>query len=412
MLLGVRVANVLSFRDEQRLSFVATELNDGSARPTGVREHGKKISVIPVIGLYGANASGKTNLLAALRLMRTAVLESLRWFSNPDAVRRIAFALDVEATREPSFYEVDVVLKDGVRYTYGFEIDDDRVRGEWLHAYPKGRKQVWFERVDAEIDFPGEGLRGEKLELARRTRPDALFLSIAAQFNHEQLLPVFEWFRDNLWLVSPEERDWAQRLSYTRRRVIEDTTFRKRVARLLEVADLGITGTEIVPGADEQIRLIHRAGSGKVSLDFGQESMGTRSWFALLGPLLLAFDQGTTILVDELDASLHPTMSAEVVAMFENPEANPHVAQMLFTTHDATLLRTLTGGGRVLDRDTVWLTEKDPSGATELYPLTSVSPPPRKDTNLERGYLLGRYGAKPRVSPGELAREVEMARAS
>jgi hypothetical protein len=136
-------------------------------------------------------------------------------------------------------------------------------------------------------------LRGEKLELARRTRPDALFLSVAAQFNHEQLLPVFEWFRDNLWLVSPEQQDRTQRLSYTRRKVIRDAAFRKRITRLLKVADLGITGIEVVSEAAEQIRLIHQAGSREVSLDFSQESMGTQSWLALLD----AFEAGTTVLV-------------------------------------------------------------------------------------------------------------------
>jgi AAA15 family ATPase/GTPase len=409
MLLGARVANVLSFRDEQHLSFVATDLNDGSARPTGVREHGKEVLAVPVIGLYGANASGKTNFLAALRQMRVAVLESLQWFSNPNAVRRIAFALDPGMSQEPSFYEVDLVLKDGVRYTYGFEIDDDRVCEEWLHAYPKGRKQVWFDRAHDKFDFPGEGLRGEKLELARRTRPDALFLSVAAQFNHEQLLPVFEWFRDNLWLVSPEHEDRARRLNYTRRKVIEDDTFRGRIARLLKVADLGINGIEVVSEADEQIRLIHQAGSRDVPLDFSHESMGTQSWFALLGAVLEALAAGTTLLVDELDASLHPTMSAEVVRMFQDPEANRHGAQMLFTTHDATLLHTLLGGDRVLDRDTVWLAEKGAEGGTELYPLTSFQPPPRKEDNLFRKYLLGKYGGTPHVPSGGLAREVEVA---
>src|SRR5215475_8169467 len=272
MLLGAGIANVLSFRDEQRLSFVATDLNDGSARPTGVRDRGKEISIVPVVGIYGANASGKTNLLAALRQMRNAVLGSLQWFSDPNTVRRVPFALDPDCVQQPSFYEVDLVLRDGVRYTYGFEVDDDRIRGEWLHAYPRGRKQVWFDRTDGEINFPGEGLRGEKLELARRTRPDALFLSLAAQFNHEQLQPVFEWFRDNLWLVSPEHPNRAQRLNYTQQKVVRDSAVRKRVARLLEVADLGITGIDIVSEPDEQIRLVHQAGARGVPLDFEQES--------------------------------------------------------------------------------------------------------------------------------------------
>jgi hypothetical protein len=411
MLLSFRVANVLSFRDEQYLSFVATEVRDGSARPTEIRERGREISIVPVLGIYGANASGKSNFLAALNLMRDAVLGSLGWLSEPNPVRRIAFALDSNFTGKPSLYEIDMALQDGVRYTYGFEIDDDRVRGEWLHAYPKGRKQVWFDRKDdGEIDFPGEGLRGEKLELARRTRSDTLFLSVAAQFNHDQLLPVFEWFRDNLQLVSPE-RDRFEREHKTSRRILRDRGFRDQIARVLQVADLGITGFDEVGLAKGEVRLLHRAGPRQIPLDFGYESLGTRSWFALLGTLLEALEAGTTILVDELDASLHPVMSAEAVRMFQDPEANPRGAQMVFTSHDATLLYTLLGNDRVLDRDTVWLTEKRSDGATEIYPLTSLSPPPRKEDNLFRKYLLGTYGGVPRVSSGMVAREVEELRA-
>jgi len=406
MLLGFRVANALSFCDEQHLSFVATELNDGSARPTGIRERGKEILAVPVLALYGANAAGKTNVLTALCQMQAAVLGSLRWFSDPNPVRRVAFALDSTLRAEPSFYEIEIVLADGVRYTYGLEIDDDRVRGEWLHAYPKGRKQVWFDRADGKIDFPGEGLRGEKLELARRTRSDALFLSVAAQFNHEQLLPIFNWFRNNLWLITPGT-DKGQRENYTRDQVLRDSGFRERITRVLQVADLGITGFDETALSQGEIRLLHRGGTREIPLDFGAESLGTRSWFGLIGALLAAFDAGTTVLVDELDSSLHPTMSAEVVHMFSDPEANPRGAQMLFTTHDVTLLHTLLGDDRVLDRDTVWLTEKGTEGATELYPLTSLQPPPRKDDNLFRKYLLGSYGGVPRVSSGAVAREVE-----
>jgi AAA15 family ATPase/GTPase len=411
MLLGLRVENVLSFRDEQRLSFVATEFNDGSARPTGLRDRGRDISVIPVIGLFGANASGKTNVLAALRLMRSAVLDSLQWFTDPTRRRRIAFALDPALSGEPSFYEIDLAI-DGVRYTYAFEIDDERVRGEWLHVYPKGRKQIWFDREDDRIDFPGEGLRGEKLELARMTRPDALFLTTAAQFNQKQLLPIVKWFRDNLWLVGPDEGDWSNRLAYTRDRVIEDDKFRRRVVQLLRVADLGITDIEIVSKPDKWIRFVHRTGSGTAALDLADESLGTKSWFALLGPLLLVLDQGSVLLVDELDASLHPEMTAEIVAMFDSPSSNPSFAQLLFTTQDVALLRTLTGGGRLLDRDAVWLAKKGPDGVTQLYPITDADPAPRKDANLERGYLLGRYGARPRVARGEIVDTLALARAA
>lgn len=404
MFFSFRVANVLSFRDEQFLSFAATELHGASARPTEIREHGKEISVLPVLGIYGANASGKSNFLAALSLMRDTVLSSLGWLSEPNPVRRISFALDPNLAKMPSFYEIDMGLQDGVRYTYGFEIDDRRIRGEWLHAYPKGRKQVWFDRKDDEIEFPGEGLRGEKLELTRRTRSDTLFLGVGALFNHDQLLPVFEWFRDNLQLVSPE-RDKFERERSTSRRVLHDPGFRDRIARVLQVADLGITGFDKAALAKDEIRFLHRARTREIPLDFANESLGTRSWFALLGTLLEALERGTTVLIDELDASLHPVISAEAVRMFQDPEANPHGAQMVFTSHDATLLYTLLGTDSVLDRDTVWLTEKGSDGATELYPLTSLSPRPRKEDNLFRKYLLGQYGGVPRVSSGRLARE-------
>ncbi len=409
MLLSFRTANVLSIRDEQTLSFVATELNDGSARPTRIREGGRTVSVVPVVGIYGANASGKTKVLEALLAMRRAVLSSVDWFGDRAPVRRTPFLLDTKMAHEPSFFEVDLEIKD-TRYTYGFELDDERVRGEWLHAYPKGRRQVWFNRdEDGVVDFPGEGLRGDKLDLARRTRSDSLFLTVAAKFNQQQLFPIFEWFRDKLWLAIPEAPDREQRQLWTKREVISDPVFRDRMARLLRVADLGITGIEVVEGVEDEIRFLHQAGTVEVPLEFTSESMGTRSWFALAGALLKALEDGAVVLVDELDASLHPVMCAEAVRMFEDREANTRRAQLLFTTHDVTLLRTLTGGGRVLDRDSIWLTEKDKQGATSLYPLNGFRPAPRKDDNLERRYLLGAYGGRPDITPGALAREVEEA---
>lgn len=406
MLVSFRVANVLSFKDDQELSLVATEPHDYAPEWSSIREHGKNASILPVLGIYGANASGKSNCLTALSLMRDTVLDSLGWLSEPKPVRRVAFALDPGVAARPSFYEVSMTLPDGVRYTYGFEIDDHRVRGEWLHAYPRGRKQVWFDRRDGEIDFPGEGLRGEKLELARRTRPDTLFLGVGALFNHEQILPVFGWFRDNLQLVNPETDKHA--LSHQiSQRVLHDRKFRERVARILQVADLGVTGFDKSALARGEIQLTHRASTQDITLSFARESLGTRSWFALLGPLLEALETGSVVLVDELDSSLHPAISAEAVRFFRDPAVNPRGAQMIFTSHDATLLSATLGADRVLDRDTVWLTEKRSDGATDLYPLTSLTPLPRKEDNLLRKYLLGQYGGVPRVSSGMVAREAE-----
>ncbi len=415
MLLRFRVANYRSVRADHELSLVATEFNEGTARLTGVRAEGREIAVVPVAGIFGANASGKSNVLAALRAMREAVRTSLAEWAQAEGVPREPFALEAQARDETTLFEVDLLLgQRKVRYTYGFELSDERVEAEWLHAYPHRHKQVWFDREanrdrGEEFHFPGDGLKGGKERLAEFTRPNSLFLTVAASLNHPQLSAVHRWFLDNLWIVTPGD-DVALRGSYTRELLTDSrrgAQHQKQIEALLRVADLGIAGLQVAPSlpAEQRVRLLHHSGTGKpVPLDFArQESLGTFAWFSFLGPLLSVLDQGSVLLVDELDASLHPMLAAEVIRLFQDPEANLHGAQLIFTTHDATLLGT-SMVGRPLDRDQVWITAKRRTGETELYPLIDARP--RKEENLERGYLRGRYGGVPRVTTGELAREV------
>ncbi|MFI1729968.1 ATP/GTP-binding protein [Streptomyces acidicola] len=446
MLLRFRVANHRSIRDECELSLVGTERDD-VAWVTGLKEGDHDVAAEPVVGVFGANASGKSNLLSAMRFMRKAVRESFaEWTKLPD-VPREPFKLDPEAMDETSVYEVDLALgaKRKIRYTYGFELSDERVEAEWLYAYPDGERVVWFDR---ETDRPREegqdfvfddeadkGFRGRREDLVAFTRPNALFLSTAAALNDPQLSAVHRWFLDNLWLVTPGE-DVAARSEWTRRLLADARAathiahtrdkdshlknktgarpatsahaaprdYPQRLAQLLAIADLGLTGVDLDRETGE-VAFRHRTpGGGEAHLDFRtEESLGTHSWFAFLGPLLHVLDSGSTLLVDELDSSLHPTLAAEVVRLFQDPRANPRGAQLVFTTHDATLL-----GDEVLDRplhrDQVWITVKRKSGETELYRLTDAGPGPGE--NLERGFLRGRYGGVPRVGAGEIAREV------
>ncbi|WP_326593892.1 ATP-binding protein [Streptomyces brevispora] len=416
VLLTFRVANHRSIRDEQELSLVATEFNDGSGREAHVRVAGRAVSVLPAIGVFGANASGKSNALAALRFMRTAVLESFAdWGKHPETVPREPFALDPSAREETSLFEVELLLGQPgrkTRYTYGFELSDERVEAEWLHAYPKGsHRQVWFDREagrpedeGGEIRFPGSGLRGRKDEIKALTRPNALFLTVAATLNHRELVAVHRWFVNNLWLVT-SQHDVENRTEWTRERLTGQNTgieFRERLIRLLAGADLGITGLTTDPDTGE-VQLLHRTPQGvEQPLDFWrQESLGTQAWFAFLGPLLHALDRGGILLADELDSSLHPRLAAEVIRLFQDPDANPRTAQLIFTTHDATLLGP-TVAERPLDRDQIWITVKDGTGQSTLYPLVAAKV--RKDDNLERRYLNGHYGGVPRVGAGEFAR--------
>ncbi|MEV1240841.1 AAA family ATPase [Nonomuraea sp. NPDC049750] len=406
MLVGFRAANILSFRDEFELSLLAPEGADRAARALD------GLHVSPVAAIFGANASGKTNVLAAMRWMRHAVLDSVADWARVKGVPRRPFALDREAMQEASLFEVDVVIR-GDRYVYGFEVSDERVETEWLHVFPRGsrRRQVWFdrdaervERGEDEYRFPSDRLKGAKKPVIDYTRPNALFLTAAGSLQLKQLVPLYDWFKENLWLVSPDD-DLRQRNAYTRWGLLKPE-FRERVEGLLAVADLGVAGVVVEDRGEEmpEVSLVHQGKDGSTAFDIHQESFGTLAWFAFLGPLLKALDHGAVLLADELDSSLHPVLVAEVVRLFEDPVANSRGAQLVFTGHDATLL-SKAHVERPLDREQVWITEKRSTGESELYPLTDVGV--RVDESLERGYLRGRYGGVPRIGLSGMAVEVE-----
>lgn len=401
MLLRFRTANVRSLRDEQELSFVVPEHESSTAaRELGLGRD-RSVSVFPLIGIFGANASGKSNVLAALVDMRSAVLNSYARWASFEGIPRKPFVLDPKGESEPSFFEVDLVI-DEVRWTYGFELGSARIEAEWLHSYPRGHRQVWLDRDASRpeaYEWPGSRVK-DRAQLVRRTRLDALLLSTAGTDNHPQLSPLFHWFRRNLWLINPED-ERAQREGFTTRELSGSRA--RRINELLRVADLGITGAEFVEKGKDQaeVKLVHRSATGDVAFDWRDESFGTRSWFALLGPLLLALDEGAVLLIDELDASLHPRFAAEIVRLFHDPQANPQGAQLIFTSHDPSVLTT-PSGGRLLEPGQAWLTEKGKDGATELYPLTAAFP--GEDEDLMKSYLAGAFGAVPSLLEGQIAR--------
>jgi predicted ATPase len=428
VLLRFRVANYRSIREDQELSLVATEFNEGTARATGVRAEGREVRVLPVAGIYGANASGKSNVLMALEAMCDAVRRSFAEWAKEEGVPREPFALDPRARDETTLFEVDLLLgKQPVRYTYGFEVSDERVEAEWLHAYPHRQRQVWFDRDASRPDreefaFPGKGMEGsrtEKERLAEFTRPNSLLLTVAASLNHPQLSVVHRWFTRQCWLATHGRPMPAQEAAWLALRWetedVSNSPFSApaepdgvfdRFTELLRKADLGVAGMSIDVNrpANDQVRLLHHTGAGKpVPLSAWQESKGTLAWIGHLGPALRALDHGALLVMDELDASLHPTLSAELIRLFKDSRSNPRGAQLIFTTHDASLLGSALVE-RPLDRDEVWITVKRRTGETELYPLIDAKP--RKGENLERGYLRGRYGGIPRVTTGDMAREV------
>jgi hypothetical protein len=408
MLIRFRVENFRSIREEQELSMVASALTE---HPDTLVRAGSGLQLLRAAAVYGPNASGKSALFHALSFMRTAVIESQRsWIPN-GGVPRTPFALDDTSAFEPSLFAVDLLIG-GVRYEYGFTADSARIHEEWLYAYPRARKQEWFTRdASRDVEFAfSRSLPGENRAISSLTRPNSLFLSAAAQNNHEQLMPVYQWFAQKLWIVDDSTRSSFENYAVE---LCRHEPNRKSLLASLASADLGVTDIEFAesgfaPDAQgvsglpadpytfvqsPRVRLWHSGGASgpSVALPFEQESRGTRTLFGLLGILGWCADRGGTLAVDELDQSLHSHLARRIVAWFMTQTAKPRAAQLLFNTHDTNLLSE-----DLLRRDQVWFTEKTSDGATRLFPLTDFRA--RKHENLERGYLQGRYGAVPSLS--------------
>ena len=414
MLLRFRFSNFRSFRAEQELSLIAGPFKDQAdvvLYPAGIRE-----GVLPVAAIYGANASGKTNVIRAFEFMASAVGSSHRIWEPDGPIPRDPFLADEDSRREVSTFEVDFLLR-GVRHQYGFRIDSAVVLEEWLFVYPRGKKQTWFHRTRGiPISFSTK-MPGENRTIENLTRKNSLYLSAAAQNNHGALMPIFRWLTSHLFVI-------GGRSAYRKHtsRLCAHPYYCGEVARLVSGADLGISdikvkedkssvevketikGTyniikmkfeEIVDKTNDyepEIHLLHKFSENSVPFEMDKESEGTIAYFSLLGPSVTALKNGTTLFIDEIDASLHPLLAIQLIQTFNSRSSNPKDAQLIFNTHDTNLLTS-----SILRRDQIWFTEKNKDGSSQLYPLSDFKP--RKQENLQTGYLQGRYGAIPFINP-------------
>ncbi len=418
-LLSFAAENVRSYRDEVYLPMHAGRLSEKSAvhaLPTA----GSPVRVLPAAGIFGANASGKSTLLKAIDDMRKVVLSSFRQGNVESGMYRRPFLLDDESARRPSSFEIDLIVE-GVRWQYGFEFDDTRVLNEFAFHYPNGRKALVFERDGDRTTF-GPRFRSLGRLLLPFLRGNSLLLSVAGATAHYPLSSLFLWFRNNFQLAESDNRDL--RCVFTAD-MSRDLNVRERVLLLLRSADLGITDIERVPTSPEImermkkaaailtgneelnddevmfvndiLKLTHSTPSGSVALDAEDESLGTLTWIGLIGPILFALGSGTHILIDELDSSLHPLLVQQVIRLFQDPKTNPKCSQLIFNSHDPTLLEE--GEFPRLGRDQIWFAEKDLHGITSIYPLSSYNT--RKDEAFMHRYLFGRYGGIPNLDPAD-----------
>lgn len=399
MLIEFRVKNFRSLRDEQVLSLVASK--DTSLQDTHTLRTGLKAvpSLLRSAVVYGANASGKSNLVKALQHMRGVVLESASVHQPGQPFTVQPFRLDSRSASEPTEFEVTFLLE-GVRYQYGFAMTPQRIVREHLLVYKAFKPQRWFERhfdvsTGKDVYDFGPGLKGAKHLWEGATRPNALFLSMAVQLNSEALRPVFDWFAKGLVILDEQTPLNPQ----TSIQWLRQAGRRQQLCDFLTAADISIADIEVVTRQapddteEHQLRFSHVTEQGRAVFDLMDESNGTRNLLFLAGPVLDILNQGLTLVIDELDTSLHTLLVRELVRLFHRSEVNTGGAQLIFTTHDTSLL----DAPDLFRRDQVWLVEKDRDQASALVALSEFSP--RKNEALERGYLLGRYGGVPLLNP-------------
>lgn len=412
MLIQFTVGNYRSIREEQTLSMVAG--NDGALTGNLIPADRTKWPLLRQVAIYGPNAAGKSNLLLAVESLRQMVLVSAVLQEGQPLPWLVPHRLDVSTENKPTTFTL-VFQVDGVRFQYEVAATPQRVLHEELTAWPQGRPQTWFSRsFDTEsgedvwkLGTHFKGDRHQRNLWETSTRGNGLFLSTAVQLNNGQLRPIFHWITQQLIVIVPGKTDFNPALSLDR---LHSATGNGHLMAILKAADIGIErlrlkemdgqplGVWLPPVLPDQsapkwqkIMAVHKRTDGsEVEFDFGEESDGTRKLFEFAGGWLKALEMGATLFVDEIDRSLHPHLVKMLVKLFHSKN-NPHNAQLVFTTHDTTLLDT-----DLLRRDQLWFVEKDKQGATQLYSLLEFSP--RKHEAVERGYLLGRYGAIPFVT--------------
>lgn len=423
MLVEFSVSNYRSIRDRVTLSLVASA--DESHPSNYFKDVAGKHRLLKTAAIYGANASGKSNVIAALHTMRRVIRES-HTAQRGEPIPVVPFRLDKQTANAPTEFEI-VFIIDSARYVYGFAADRERIHGEWLtEAGLGGARVVPRNLFQRSLQPDGIAYRQEfgahwkpaKTGIADDTLENQLFLSKFAQNNHPIAGRVLDWFRERLRSMSSEPED-AGELAYTASLCDKEEKTRERVQQMLRDADLGIEdfacrkvprqesrewqrlpssvrkrilkdmGERADPTVLQAILTKHQMtdGSGFAEFDLKRdESSGTQRFFSLAGPFIDSMRSGNILFCDELDSSLHPALSRALVRMVHQNTTTPF--QFVFTTHDCSLL-----DADLLRRDQVWFTEKNKSMATDLYSLSDVKP--RSGENFRKGYLNGRYGAIP-----------------
>lgn len=416
MLIAFSVQNFRSIRDLQTLSMEARK--DDHLAWSNLIEDGK-LRLVKSSAIYGPNASGKSSFIDAMVWFRSFVIESSKEGQAGDSIGVTPFALSTETENAPSHFEVEFRLN-GYNFRYGFELTSTEVCSEWLYRKsPTAKETRLFTREGQEIQVSLPSFKEGK-GLEARTRPNALFISVCAQFNGVESGKVLGWMRRFRHVSGLNETGFY---AFTAER-LQNPKYRAMLLELAQKADFNIhslrseleqiTEDKLPPGMPAELkkRLLndkvmsadiktvhHKLDAnqkiiGEVEFDLQEdESSGTQKFVALSGPIMHTLEEGSILLVDELEARLHPRLTQAILDLFHSP-VNKRNAQLVCATHDVTLMDP-----ERFRRDQIWFCEKDETGATDLFSLADIdSNLVRPTSKFSRQYMLGLFGAVPQLS--------------
>ena len=419
MLIQFNFKNYKSFRDETSLDLSATKMKEFESSVVTIG--GEKI--LPVAAVYGANASGKSNVYSAFEFM-TAYVEKSFFYGDDDKTfadaRPTPFLFDSRARNAESMFEVYFTIPGESAektYNYGFCIDEMGITEEWLNTKAKSArefKSVFYRNTEKqELDLRGIAkVSRDNIEVALNRQ--VLIISLGAKLKVEKCKQIRDWFLLNEFADFGNEMTHLFLSRTLPKGFVEDEKVREDVLKYFSSFDKQITGFKIeeLPSKDEQkekkyaIDAIHRMidSEDDTKLPLHQESAGTLKMFAMYPALHEVLEKGGVLCIDELNSRLHPLLVRNFILTFLNPEINKNHAQLIFTTHDTWQL-----SNQLLRRDEIWFTEKDEKGLSNLYSLADFVDEDgsriRKDENYEKNYLLGKYGAIPSLETIRLLEE-------
>jgi len=424
MLIQFTLKNYKCLKQEIKFSLIASNYD----KNTRIKEN---TFVIEKFGLrllksaitYGANASGKTKLVEGAKTMKQIILNSSKEGQIDKPVGLIPFLLNTETEDTPTAFEV-IFIHENELYRYGFEADNRTVHAEWLYHRPKTKETELFYRKYQDFELNKRKFKVNDLIERDRVRPNALLLSVAANWNEKLAVQIFDWLKGfNIFLGIEDTKYSAMK--------IDSEANRNNLIDFINKANLGIKNIDIKSNvkayqvqdtiyATDNVGLVRESGLedwaddeeytisniktyhkkydeknlpvGEVEFSMeNDESSGTKKYFALSAPILEILRKGEILFVDELTNKLHPNLAHQLIALFNSKETNPNNAQLIFTTHDTNFLSS-----GLFRRDQIWFIEKDRYGAASLYSLGDFKTDKvRKEDNFERNYLKGKYGAVP-----------------